>query len=45
MKITFKELLERYEKGERDFSRVDLNGIDLSGAVWDKNENPIGAQS
>lgn len=27
-----KELLERYQKGERDFSGLDLKGIDLQGA-------------
>ncbi|OYD91940.1 hypothetical protein CDG76_25180 [Nostoc sp. 'Peltigera membranacea cyanobiont' 210A] len=33
-----KELIQRYAAGERDFREVDL-----SGAVWDKWENPIGA--
>ncbi|NEU82091.1 pentapeptide repeat-containing protein [Nostoc sp. UIC 10630] len=32
-KMTAVELLERYAAGERDFAGVDLNGVDLSGAV------------
>ncbi|QLE49092.1 pentapeptide repeat-containing protein [Nostoc sp. C057] len=31
--MTAVELLERYAVGERDFAGVDLNGVDLSGAV------------
>ncbi|MEA5471935.1 pentapeptide repeat-containing protein [Spirulina sp. 06S082] len=43
-----KELLERYEAGERDFSGVDLSKENLSGAVWtgdgfgDENDYPVG---
>ncbi len=29
--MTAEELLERYAAGERDFSRVDLEGADLRG--------------
>lgn len=32
-KMTAKELLERYAAGERDFTGVDLYGVDLSNAV------------
>ncbi len=31
--MTAEELLERYAAGERDFAGVDLNGVNLSGAV------------
>ena len=31
-KITREELLARYAAGERDFSKLDLGWIDLSGA-------------